>query len=63
MTEQKELRAKSLEIAALILGSSPRPSLDKYLQLAGEIADYINAKPPNTSSKGGGVTIAKTKGL
>jgi hypothetical protein len=48
MNEQKEIRAKSLEIAALILGGSPDSPLDKYLPLAGEIADYITAIPEST---------------
>jgi hypothetical protein len=48
MNEQKEVRAKFLEIATLILGSSPGSPLDKYLSLAKEIADYINTSPPST---------------
>jgi hypothetical protein len=48
MNEQKEVRAKSLEIAALILGGSPDSPLDKYLPLAGEIADYITAIPESS---------------
>jgi hypothetical protein len=33
---QKELRAKALEIAVAILGSSKDSPLDKYLPLAGK---------------------------
>jgi hypothetical protein len=48
----KETRAKSLEIAALIKGSSNEDSpLDKYQALAGEIASYINTNPPGTEPK------------
>jgi hypothetical protein len=43
--DQKELRAKSLEIAVLIRGGSKDSPLDKYLPLAGEIEAYINGPP------------------
>jgi hypothetical protein len=62
MNEQTEIRAKSLEIAALILGSSPGSPLDKYLSLAGEIADYINGAQADTPAKGGGVGFAPVLG-
>jgi hypothetical protein len=45
MSEQKEIRAKSLEIAALILGGFSDTSLDKYLPLAKEIEEYIKGPP------------------
>jgi hypothetical protein len=45
MNEQKEIRAKSLEIAALIPGSSPDSPPGKYLLLAGEIEAYIKGEP------------------
>jgi hypothetical protein len=61
MQEQKEITAKSLEIAALILGSSPASPLDKYISLAGKIADYINTSPPDT--KGGTVGKADVTGV
>jgi hypothetical protein len=51
MNEQKELRAKSLEIAALILGSSPDSPLGKYLSLAREVEEYIEG-PPGISRVG-----------
>ena len=62
MNEQKEVRAKSLEIAALILGGSPDSPLDKYLPLAGEIAGYINAVSPDKTN-GGGVGFAPIIGV
>jgi hypothetical protein len=61
MQEQKEIRAKSLEIAALILGSSPDSPLGKYLSLAGEIAAYINTGL--SDSKGGGFGEAPVLGV
>jgi hypothetical protein len=56
----QEVRAKSLEIAVLILGSFPDPSLDKYLSFTDEIASYIYGPK---DSKGGSVGFAKVEGV
>jgi hypothetical protein len=58
MDEHKEIRAKSLEIAALILGGSPDSPLKKYLPLAKEIGEYIKG-PPGQPTAG----TAKTTGV
>jgi hypothetical protein len=53
MNEQQEIRAKALEIAVLIRGSSPDSPLNRYLPLAGEIAGYITGpQDPKRSSVG-----------
>jgi hypothetical protein len=58
MDERKEIRAKSLEIAALILGSCSDSPLDKYLSLAQEVKKYIEGSPDKST-----VGTAKTTGL
>jgi hypothetical protein len=62
MTNEQELRAKSLEIAVSILGSTNDSHLDKYLPLAREIARYINASPSDTPT-GGSVGFAPVTGI
>jgi hypothetical protein len=58
MNEQKEIRAKALEIAVLILGGSPDSPLDKYLPLAGEIEAHIKGTPGKST-----VGKAETTGI
>jgi hypothetical protein len=63
MNEQKEIRAKSLEIAVSILGGSADSPLDKYLPLADLIAEYINTGRKDKKPSSDGVSTAEVYGV
>jgi hypothetical protein len=63
MTQEQEIRAKALEIAVLLKGSSSDSPLAKYLPLASEIVSYIKTVPGDARAKGGSVGAAPLTGI